>query len=334
MQRVTGGRQGEGTEEGGATVVTAEKRKLIAARYENIELGEDFGPIEEVVDVYQVKKFAFMMDDYHPCYFADSPFGKRIGHAAILANELLQLFTQVYDPNTVVGLHTQEELWFVNPVFVGERVRLHGKYVEKYERRGKGYVVMEADARGEDGRLLLRHRGVEILHIQPGPVVGKSTAETPEKRVIGEYRKDVEPVTRVRSGLIPGTPLVPVVKTIMQDQIAVFSGVGKHLRNIHTDIEVARKAGLSNTLAQGMMETIYLTELLTGFFGHAWFTTGWEKMKFIKPVLSGETVTARGVVMGETREQEGTRLELEIWCENPAGQMTAAGWASARVNGS
>ncbi len=314
--------------------VPGERRKRVAARYENIVLGEDFGPIEEVVDDYKVKRFAFMMDDYHPWYFGESPFGKRIGHAAILANDLLQLFTQVYDPNTVVGLHTQEELWFVNPVFVGERARLYGKYVEKYERRGKGYVVMEADARGEDGRVLLRHRGVEILHIEPGPVVGKGTASPPEKRVAGEYRKDVEPVTKAQPGILPGTPLAPLVKTIMQDQIAVFSGVGKHLRNIHTDIEMARKAGLSTTLAQGMMETIYLTELLTNFFGPSWFTTGWEKMKFIAPVFSGETVTARGAVTGEARDAEGTRLELEIWCENSAGKMTAAGWASARLNGS
>ena len=111
--------------------MTEEKRKQVFARYENIVLGEDFGPIEEVVDEYKVKKFAFMMDDYNPWCFGDSPFGKRIGHAGILANDLLQLFTQVYDANTVVGLHTQEELWFVNPIFVGERARLYGKYVEK-----------------------------------------------------------------------------------------------------------------------------------------------------------------------------------------------------------
>jgi acyl dehydratase len=319
-------------QDGGEIEVTKETRKLVVARYENIELEEDFGPIEELVDDYKVKKFAFMMDDYHPWYFGDSPFGKRIGHAAILANDLLQLFTTVYDPNTVVGLHTQEELWFVNPVFVGERARLYGKYVEKYERRGKGYVVMEADARGEDGRVLVRHRGIEILHITPGPVVGKGTAEARERRVTGEYRKDVEPVSRARAGIAPGTPILPLVKRVMQDQIAVFSGVGKHLRNIHTDLEIARKGGLPNTIVQGMMETVYLTELLTSFFGPVWFTTGWEKMKFIRPVYSGETVTARGVVTGESRDAEGTRLELEIWVENTAGEMSAAGWASARVS--
>lgn len=306
-------------------------RQKVVARYENIVLHEDFGPIYELVDDYRIKKFAFMMDDYHPWYFGESPFGKRVGHAGILANEVLQLFTQVYDPQTVVGLHTQEEIWFVNPVFCGERARLYGQYVEKYERRGKGYAVMDADARGEDDRVLFRHRGVEILHVEPGPVVGKATADPAEKRVTGEYRKDVPPVTRAVARITPGTPLNPLVKQVFQDQIAVFSLVGKHLRNIHTDIEVARKAGLRDTLAQGMMEFIYVTELLTGFFGAPWFTTGWQKMKFIRPVFAGERLTARGVVTGETVDPAGVRLELEVWVEDASGAMTAAGWASGLV---
>ena len=310
-----------------------EPRKGVVARYENILLNEEFGPITEMVDDYKVKKFAFSMDDYHPWYFGESPLGGRVGHAGILANDLLQLFTQVYDANTVVGLHTHEELWFVNPVFVPERVRLCGTYVEKYERRGKGYVVMEADARGEDGRVLLRHRGVEILHVEPGPVVGKSTAEAQERRVTGGYRKDVEPVSRARGGLAPGTPLVPLYKQPFQDQIAVFSMVGKHVRNAHTDIEVARRAGLKDTLAQGMMESIYLTELLTSFFGPSWFTTGWQKVKFIRPVYCGESLTVCGVITGEHHEGDGTRLEVEIWVQNATGEMTAAGWASGRLDG-
>lgn len=305
--------------------------KLKPARYELVEVGEEFGPIDEVVSDFTIKRFAFMMDDYHPWYFGESPFGKRIGHAGILGNELLQLFTTVYDPNTVVGLHTQEELWFANPVFCGERARLWGKYVEKYERRGKGYVVMEAEARGEDGRLLLRHRGIEILHIQPGSVVGRATATTVEKRVTGGYRKDLAPVTQVRPGLAPGTPVAPLTKEIRQDQVAVFSRVGRHLKNIHTDLDVARQGGLRTTLAQGMMEFVYGTELLTRFFGASWFTSGRQKMKFLRPVFAGDIVTTRAMVTEETRDSDETRLELEVWVEGAQGEMTAAGWASARL---
>ncbi len=302
------------------------------ATFENVVLGERFGPLDVVVDEYRVRRFAFMVDDYHPWSFGPSPFGGRpIGQAGILANDLLQLFTLVYDPNTVVGLHTEEELWFASPVFVGETATLEGRYVEKYERRGKGYVVMEAEARGPGGRLLLRHRGVEIMRIEPGKVVGKGTAEPPAKRVTGEYRKNLEPVATARPGLPPGTPIAPIRKFVRQEQMSVFSGADAHLRNIHTDIEVARRAGLTNTLVQGMMEGIYLTELLARFFGESWYTTGWEKMKFLKPVYARELLIARGVVTGETTDDRDRRLEVEMWVEDSKGQMTAAGWASAVV---
>ena len=132
-------------------------------------------------------------------------------------------------------------------------------------------------------------------------------------------------------GLLPGTPLVPLQKRPLQDQIAVFSMVRRQFRNIHTDIEVARRAGLSNTLAQGQMETVYLTQLLTAFFGASWFTTGWQKVKFIRPVYCGDGLRVCGVVAKE-REQNGeTILDLDIWVENEKGEMTAAGWASGRV---
>ncbi len=300
------------------------------ATFENVVLGEPFGPLDVVVDPYKIRRFAFVMDDWHPWSFGPSPFGGAIGQAGLLTNDLLQLFTLVYDPNTVVGLHTEEQLWFHSPVFVGETARLDGRYVEQYERRGKGHVVMEAEARGPDGRLLVRHRGVEIMRIEAGKVVGRGTAKPLARRVTGEYRKDLAQAETARPGLPRGTPIAPITKLVRQEQMSVFSGADAHLRNIHTDIDVARRAGLTNTLVQGMMEGIYLTELMARFFGASWYTTGWEQMKFLKPVYARETLTARGVVTGETGDG---RLEVEMWTLDSKGQMTAAGWASAVVRG-
>lgn len=311
-----------------------ETKKMKEGLYELVYVGEEFGPIEVVITDHKIKSHAFALDDYNPWALGEaSPFGKRIGQAAILNNDLLATFLSVYDANTVVGLHTEEQLWFHSPVSAGERAVLTGKYVEKYERRGKGYVVLEAEARGEDGRLLVRHRGIEIMRIQPGPVVGGGTAkESDDKRVTGEYRRDIEPVSKAQLGLKPRTPIAPLVKQVTHEQMAVFSGIGKHRKNIHTSIEVARAGGLDRTLAQGMMETCYLTEMLASFFGPSWYTSGWERMKFISPVYDGDTVTARGAVLEETEDDGGTRLNLEIWVENQDGKMTAAGWASALVS--
>jgi acyl dehydratase len=304
------------------------------ALYENIEIPEPFGPVEVLVDDDKVKTYAFAQDYYRPWLLEDesSPFGRRSAHPLILANDLLFLFYSKYDGNTAQGLHTEEQLWFHNPIFVGERVTVKGEYVEKYERRGKGYVVMEAEARGEDGRLLVRHRGVEIMRIAAGSVVGRGTAGTPERKVTGEYREDVAPVQRARVGLEPRTAITPLTKRVTQEQMFVFSWGGRHFKNIHTDLNAAHASGLEATVAQAQQQVGYLMEMLTDFFGAAWFTSGWEKLKFVRPVYAGETLTARGAIVGESRTDDEVRLELEVWVENEAGDMTALGWASGLVD--
>ena len=199
----------------------------------------------------------------------DNPFGRRIGHASTLANDVLQLFTTLYDASAVVGFHTHEELWFHNPVFEGEVATLEGAYVDKYERRGKGYAVMEAEARGEDVRRLITHRGVEIMRIYPGSVRGQIASRQAEpsnggnseerRRVSGEYRKDIEPVAQARRDLEPRTPIIPLKKRPTQEQVAIFSRAGRFIKNIRTDIEVAREAGLEVPIVQGQQQVGYLT---------------------------------------------------------------------------
>src|SRR5215207_3333885 len=76
--------------EGSVAQKATEKHQL---RYELVEIPKEFGPVQVLVDDHKIKTYAFTQDDYQSWYFADnSPFGKRIGHAAILANVLLWLF--------------------------------------------------------------------------------------------------------------------------------------------------------------------------------------------------------------------------------------------------
>lgn len=301
-------------------------------RYELVQIPEEFGPVQMLVDDHRIKTYAFTQDDYRSWYFSDnSPFNRRIGHASILTNDLLWLF--LTSRENIVGLHAQEELWFHNPVFAGEQATLQGKYVDKYEKRGKGYVVMEAEARGEDGRLLVRRRGIEIMRSDLGPVVGRRSAKDVDEQVTAEYRKEVVPAEQARADLEPETPIAPLVKHVTQEQMSIFSKAGEYSKNFHTDLDRAREAGLRLPVAQGQQLVGYLTEMLTNFFGATWFTSGWEKLKFIHPVYAGETVTAHGIVTGMVEENEGARLELEIWVENGDGVKAAVGWASAVVDG-
>ena len=305
------------------------RRGTKEALFELVEVGEEFGPVELVVDDHKIKAFAFTQDDYHPWCFGDSPFGGRIGHAALLANDLLTIYYEGYDRNTVVGLHTQEELWFASPARLDERVTLTGRYVDKYVKRDQGYVVLEGEVRGSDGRLLLRRRGVEIMRTQPGAVAGGKTAEVVGRRVTRETRDDLPFATSSAPGLAERQPVAPLIKHVTQEQMSVYSYCGEYTRNIHTDLEVAQRAGLPLPIMQGQMQACYLSELCTGFFGSPWLTSGWLNVKFLAPAEAGETLTVGGAVLGELDADDGRRLEIEVWTTRSDGTMCVAGWASA-----
>lgn len=308
-------------------------QELRDATFEAMEVGEVLGPVELVVDDHLVKSFAFTVDDYHSWVMGDtSPFGNRVAHAALLVPLLLRLLNTKFDPNTEVGLHQKEEVWFHSPARVGESVILRGEFVDKYVKRGKGYIVTDATARSaEDGRLLVRHQSTEIARVEPGVELGARSAPRPDRWVKGEWPQGVEPVRAGATGLEGGKPALGPGKEIHQDQMSVFSNVQSYWRNIHTDIRVAKQAGFPSTVAQGLMATMHISEFGTLLFGEHWFTTGWTYMTFVHPVFPGDRLSTRGVVLGRTPHAAGERVELEVWQENQDGLKTTLGWISATV---
>ena len=300
--------------------------------FDSIVVPEEFGPVDLLVDDLKVKRFAFTQDDHGDRYLRAGPDGPRVGHAALLANDLLQLFTLRFAPSQVVGLHTEEELWFDRPVLVGQRVRLAGRYVDKYERRGQGYVVMEADARDEDGRTLVRHRGVEIMRTTPGEVAGRGSAgRGTGRRVSDAYDTSLPLAESLGGGAVPGMGLQPLSKEITFEQMAVFSRTGEFVTNIHNDLATARAGGLTVPIVQGQQLVCYLAELLTRAFGDEWFTTGRLHVKFLRPVSAFDRVEAAGAVRDVERDGSRTRVGLDVWVRRGDRSLAAVGWAHGEV---
>ena len=129
----------------------------------------------------------------------------------------------------------------------------------------------------------------------------------------------------------PGVALPPLVKEISQRKIDVYSGVKPY--SIHTDEAWARKKGFRAPLAQAMMSTAYVSELMTRFVGSGFVKGGTLSMVFIKPVFVGDRLTVHGVVKERQAEGSATRVIVEVWCENQDGEKTAVGTASGLIRG-
>jgi 3-hydroxybutyryl-CoA dehydratase len=127
-----------------------------------------------------------------------------------------------------------------------------------------------------------------------------------------------------------GQELAPLVKDVPQRKIDAYSGVRPNY--IHSDEAFARKKGFRAPLAQAMMSTAYVSELMTRFVGAGFVKGGTMSMTFIKPVLAGDRLTVRGVVKEQRPEGGRTRVVVEVWCENQDGVTTAVGTASGLVD--
>ena len=123
-----------------------------------------------------------------------------------------------------------------------------------------------------------------------------------------------------------GAKLAPITKTIVQRQIDCYSGVRPN--SIHTDAEWAQKKGFKRPLAQAMMSTAYVSQLMTAFLGEGFVKGGKMSVAFVKPVLEGDTLTIHGVVKSREAEGSRTRITVEVWAQNQDGVQTMVGTAS------
>src|SRR5882672_11118780 len=120
--------------------------------------------------------------------------------------------------------------------------------------------------------------------------------------------------------------LPALTKEITQRKIDVYSGVRP--RSIHTDEAWARQKGFRAPLAQAMMSTAYVSEMMTRFLGAGFVKGGKMSMVFIKPVYAGDRLTVHGMIKERRQEGAATRIVVEVWCENQDGVKTAVGTAS------
>ena len=123
-----------------------------------------------------------------------------------------------------------------------------------------------------------------------------------------------------------GDELPPRVKPIAQRQIDCYSGVRP--KSIHTDAEWARKKGFAAPLAQGLMSTAYVSQMMVDLLGEGFVKGGRISASFIKPVLAGDTLTMHGAVKSKDADGAHMRVTVEFWCENQQGVKTMVGTAS------
>jgi hypothetical protein len=109
--------------------------------FDKIEIGEDLGSYEYVLSQEVLDRFREAVGD---------PDGSFPTVAVRHDSTALAL---AYEDNTG-GVNAGSEVEYYNPPIPGKKIKVTGRIANKYWRRDKPYLVVEATAVDEDGRLL------------------------------------------------------------------------------------------------------------------------------------------------------------------------------------
>jgi acyl dehydratase len=103
-------------------------------------------------------------------------------------------------------------------------------------------------------------------------------------------------------------------------------------RNLHTDLEKAREAGLTKIIASGTQSEGLLVELLIDLFGARWLGHGQMDVKVINSVYVDDVVQAKAILKERIAENGHTTVRLDAWCEKQDGTKVLVGTAVCSID--
>ena len=124
---------------------------------------------------------------------------------------------------------------------------------------------------------------------------------------------------------LPALQLPPVDRTML----ALFGGASGDHNAIHLDTDVARRAGLPDVFAQGMLGMAWLGRFLTGWVPQRQLRM--FNVRFQGITHLGNALRCSGRI-ADKFEQDGERcVRIELRCENQYGQTKIVGEATVAL---
>ncbi|MBM7061873.1 MaoC family dehydratase [Pseudomonas sp. UL073] len=123
---------------------------------------------------------------------------------------------------------------------------------------------------------------------------------------------------------LPAFTTEPINRTTL----ALYCGASGDHNPIHVDIDFAKKAGMPDVFAHGMLSMAYLARLLTNWVAQEQLRH--YSVRFVAITHLQDQITCSGKVV-EKDEAAGT-VRLEITTRNQAGEIKLSGEAIVALN--
>ena len=126
---------------------------------EDAQVGDAIGPYRYTVTPEMAAYAASKGDITGARFSADSSFAP----STLTDNDYSLAFLQKYHPGEAI--HTKAENHYLNPPIVGKELTVTGAVSDKFEKRGKDFLVFETATRDEDGREIVKSKNTLLLSL-------------------------------------------------------------------------------------------------------------------------------------------------------------------------
>jgi 3-hydroxybutyryl-CoA dehydratase len=106
-----------------------------------------------------------------------------------------------------------------------------------------------------------------------------------------------------------------VTKTVSESDVYLFAGITGDFDPNHVDEEYCRKTSLGHRVAHGALIVGYTSAASTRIlqdFDRPMVSVGYDRIRFLKPVFFGDTITIDYEITGIEREKERTIAKIEV----------------------
>ncbi|MBR0898901.1 hypothetical protein JQ616_28410 [Bradyrhizobium tropiciagri] len=306
--------------------------------FEDLEVPLRIGQATYIPTEASTKKFAYALEDESGWILGDG--SDRRAHPALLSNYLwwpqgfyIQDRTASGHFNQLFGrfpalierpyLHTRTRAIFFRALRLDEPVHAVADVVQKYEKRNKDYIVIQASYCNAEGEKLAEYSHTCMIRSRAPLGNDRPVAKTADATSSGD---DASKNTRVDEALKGKSPTQFDVRVTLANA-RLYSLPHE---SFHTHDSLAEKVGFPRAVPQGLMSFGYLIKLCTQYFGPEWAnTSGGIDVAFTNMLFRDDLLTVGGeVIAAESLSDSTVKVTLAIHVDNQNGRRVAAGEAS------
>jgi len=128
-----------------------------------------------------------------------------------------------------------------------------------------------------------------------------------------------------------GMALPQVVKHLTQEKINLYAEASGDFNPIHVDESFAIKTPFRGTIAHGMLNLAYVSEMMAMAFGQDWSYSGKLRAKFKEVARPGDTLTIRSTVDSIDVTDGVSYANCSFEVRNQKDEVVVAGEATAKL---